>query len=58
MNLRGEESLRRACRHSSADAVLPLSVGDEKIHENLPLPRYVLHNMIMGCELYLINRVN
>ena len=31
-------------------------VADEKIRGNLPFPRFALHNMIMGCDLYLINR--
>jgi hypothetical protein len=32
-------------------------VADEKIRGSLPFPRYALHNILMGCELYLINRV-
>ena len=30
---------------------------DEKTHGNLPFPRYALPNMVLGSELYLINRV-
>jgi hypothetical protein len=40
------------CRSTLASYVV-----DEKIRGNLPFPRYALHNMIMVCELYLINRV-
>ena len=32
-------------------------VAEEKIRRNLSFPRYALHNMIMGCELHLISRV-
>jgi hypothetical protein len=32
-------------------------VTDEKIREDLPFPRYALHNVMLSCELYLINCV-
>jgi hypothetical protein len=32
-------------------------VADEKIRGNIPFSRYALHDMIIGYELYLNNRV-
>ena len=59
MNLRRERvaALRLPVLIGQCRSTLASYVVNETIRGNIPLQRYALHYMIMGCELYHINCV-
>jgi hypothetical protein len=58
MNLRGGvAALSLSALLGRCHSTLVSYVAYEKIRGNLPFPRYALHNMIMGCNLYLISLI-